>query len=159
MKVDNIALNVLKHHEGVRYKPYRDAVGLWTIGVGHLMYPQQALLKTIKERIAFQLHKEDNRAYSKEEINDILRSDLHRFERGVTRLCSVVLTQGQFNALVSFSFNVGLGAFQRSTLRQKVNRQDWKGCKKEFLKYTKANGKVFKGLVNRRNDEIAMFES
>ena len=159
MNVSDKLIHMLQHHEGVRYKPYRCPAKLWTIGVGHLMYPQQALLKTIKERIAFQLHKEDNRTYSKEEINDILRSDLHRFERGVTRLCSVVLTQGQFNALVSFSFNVGLGTLQRSTLRQKVLRGDKEGAAEELLKYCMAGGKILKGLQNRRIDERAMFLS
>jgi lysozyme len=61
------------------------------------------------------------------------------------------------DALVSFSFNVGLGTLQRSTLRQKHNRGDYKGAAEEFLKYTKAGGKVLKGLVNRRNDERALY--
>ena len=75
------------------------------------------------------------------------------------RSCPVKLTQGQFDALVSFSFNLGLGGLQRSTLRQKVLRGDFEGASEEFLKYTIAGGKVLKGLVNRRNDEKALFLS
>ena len=93
------------------------------------------------------------------EVDDILRDDLNRFERGVERYCPVPLTQGQFDALVSFSFNVGLGTLQRSTLRQKVLRGDMEGAAEELLKYTIGGGKVLKGLVNRRNDERAMFLS
>ena len=84
---------------------------------------------------------------------------LERFERGVERYCPVKLTQGQFDALVSFSFNLGLGGLQRSTLRQKVLRGDFEGAAEEFLKYTIAGGKVLKGLVSRRNDERALFLS
>jgi lysozyme len=61
------------------------------------------------------------------------------------------------DSLVSFSFNLGLGTLQRSTLRQKHNRGDYEGAAEEFLKYTKAGGKVLKGLVNRRNDERALY--
>ena len=105
------------------------------------------------------LKPEDFRVWSLEEINDILRKDLASFERGVVRFCPVPLTQGMLDGLVSFSFNVGLGTLQRSTLRQKLNRGDKEGAAEEFLKYTIAGGKVLKGLVNRRNDERAIFLS
>jgi lysozyme len=94
-----------------------------------------------------------------EEVDDILKRDLDRFERGVERLITAPLSQNQFDALVSFSFNVGLGTLQRSTLRQKINRLDYEGAADEFLKYTMAGGKVFRGLVNRRNDERNLFLS
>jgi lysozyme len=71
----------------------------------------------------------------------------------------VPLTQGQFDALVSFSFNVGLGTLQRSTMRQKVNRGDMEGASEELLKYCMAGGKVLKGLQKRRLDERALFLS
>jgi len=94
-----------------------------------------------------------------EEVDAILRTDLDRFERGVEKFCPVPLTQGQFDALVSFSFNVGLGTLQRSTLRQKVLRGDMEGASEELLKYCMAGGKVLKGLLNRRKDEQAVFKS
>ena len=105
------------------------------------------------------LRPEDDRAFSMDEVDGILRSDLARFERGVAQYCPVPLTQGMFDGLVSFSFNVGLGTLQRSTLRQKVLRGDKEGASEELLKYCMAGGKVLKGLQNRRIDERALFLS
>lgn len=156
MKVSDRAIKMIKHHEGVRQKPYRCPAKLWTIGVGHVLYPEQGKMK-IEQRDGFALKPEDNRIFTMEEIDGILKSDLQRFERGVATYCPVGLTQGQFDALVSFAFNVGLGTLQRSTLRQKVLRDDFEGAADEFLKYCMAGGKVLKGLQNRRNDERALF--
>jgi lysozyme len=100
-----------------------------------------------------------DRVLSAAEIDEILRKDLNRFEAGVLRLIKVELTQGQFDALVSFSFNVGLGNLQNSTLRMKINRGDYEGAAEQFLVWTKAGGKVLKGLVIRRTHEKEMFES
>jgi lysozyme len=94
-----------------------------------------------------------------EEVDAILRADLARFEKGVAIYCPVALTQGQFDALVSFSFNVGLGTLQRSTFRAKLNRGDMEGAAEELLKYCMAGGKVLRGLQNRRIDERALFLS
>jgi GH24 family phage-related lysozyme (muramidase) len=149
---------MIKHHEGVRLKPYRCPANLWTIGVGHVMYPEQGKLP-LAERMKVNLRVEDFRPFTQKEVDDILRSDLARFESGVAKYCPVALTQGEFNALVSFSFNVGLGTLQRSTLRQKVLRGDMEGAGQELLKYNKAGGKVLRGLDNRRKDELAMFMS
>ena len=158
MNISARCIEDIKHHEGVRQKPYRDSVYLWTVGVGHLMYDSQAKLP-VDQRMAVQLLPQDNRTFSMEEVNAILRSDLARFERGVSTFCPVPLTQGNFDGLVSFAFNVGLGTLQRSTLRQKVLRGDMEGAADEFLKYNKAGGKVLNGLVTRRNDERALFLS
>ena len=113
----------------------------------------------LEDRDSFPVRVEDMRLYPMEEVDAILRADLARFERGVSGFCPVPLTQGQFDALVSFSFNVGLGTLQRSTLRQKVLRGDMEGAAKELLKYCMAGGKVLKGLQNRRIDERALFLS
>jgi lysozyme len=156
MKVSAKAVKMIQHHEGVRQKPYRCPAKLWTVGVGHVLYPEQGKLK-INERDGFALKIEDFRVFSMEEVDAILRTDLDRFERGVEKFCPVPLTQGQFDALVSFSFNVGLGTLQRSTLRQKVLRGDMEGASEELLKYCMAGGKVLKGLLNRRKDEQAVF--
>ena len=158
MNVSPKAVAMIKHHEGVRQKPYRCPAKLWTVGVGHVLYPEQAKLP-IDQRDAVNIRIEDFRIFSMEEVDAILRSDLDRFERGVERYITAPFTQGMFDALVSFSFNVGLGTLQRSTLRQKLNRGDKEGAADEFLKYTIAGGKVLKGLVNRRNDERAIFLS
>lgn len=156
MNVSALAIATIKHHEGVRFKPYLCPARLHTVGVGHVMYPDQAKLP-LDQRSSVMLKPEDNRQFTQEEVDGILRHDLDRFERGVERFCPVPLTQGQFDALVSFAFNVGLGTLQRSTLRQKVLRGDMEGAAEELLKYCMAGGKILKGLQNRRNDERALF--
>jgi GH24 family phage-related lysozyme (muramidase) len=93
------------------------------------------------------------------EVDEMLAKDLGSFEAGVRRLCPDGLTPGRFGALVSFAFNVGLGNLQRSTLRMKHNRGDYDGAAEAFLDWTKAGGKVLKGLVTRRNDERALYLS
>ena len=158
MKISAKCLHMIEHHEGVRFKPYQCPAKLWTIGVGHVLYPDQGKLP-MDQRGAYALRPEDNRQFSKEEVNGILRGDLDRFERGVARFCPVPLTQGMFDGLVSFSFNVGLGTLQRSTLRQKLLRGDKEGAAEELLKYCMAGGKVLRGLQNRRIDERALFLS
>jgi len=158
MKVSDKAKGVIKHHEGVRQRPYRCPAKLWTIGVGHVLYPEQGAMK-LELRDGFALKDADNRLFSMEEVDAILSADLERFERGVEKFIPVQLTQGQFDALVSFSFNVGLGTLQRSTLRQKVLRGDMEGAAQEFLKYCMAGGKPLKGLQNRRIDERVLFLS
>ena len=166
MNVSEHALTLIKHHEGVRYKPYRCPAKLWTVGVGHVLYQDQIKLPVVAKegytgplRKDYPLRPEDNRVWSMEEIDDILQRDLVTFERGVKRFCPVELTQGMLDALVSFSFNAGLGTLQRSTLRQKLLRGDKEGAADGFLLYTMGGGKVLKGLVNRRNDERALFLS
>jgi lysozyme len=157
MPVSKKALQMIRHHEGVRLKPYQCPAKLWTIGVGHVIDANHCKLK-IEERVGLPCPAGWNRVFTMEEVDAILAKDLERFERGVLKYCPAAGTkQGWLDALVSFSFNVGLGTLQRSTLRQKFNRQDYVGAADEFLKYTKAGGKVLKGLVNRRNDERALF--
>jgi len=158
MNISEKCLHMIRHHEGVRTKPYQCPAKLWTIGVGHVMYPEQGKLK-IDDRNAFQTKPEDMRVYTMEEVDAILRSDLRRFEQGVAKFCPVPFTQGMFDGLVSFSFNVGLGTLQRSTLRQKLLRGDKEGAAEELLKYCMAGGKVLKGLQKRRIDERALFMS
>lgn len=158
MKASKKLLDMLKHHEGVRYKPYQCPALLWTIGVGHVLYPEQAKLP-MGQRKAYPLRPEDNRTWSKEEVDSILAKDVERFERGVERFVPVKLTQSEFDCLVSFSFNLGLGTLQRSTIRQALLRGDKVTAMQSLRKYNKAGGKVLKGLDNRRKDEEALFWS
>lgn len=159
MKVSDKARELIKHHEGVRNKPYLCPAKLWTVGVGHVLYPEQAKLK-IEDRKTIWLHPEDNRVWTAEQIDALLNFDLARFERGVARLCpSSTLNQNHFDALVSFSFNVGLGSLQKSSLRMKYNRGEYEAAAGEFLKWAKAGGKVLPGLLKRRSDEKALFLS
>ena len=156
-KVSSECIEMIKHHEGVRTRPYRCPASLWTVGVGHLLYPEQAKLP-IAERLQFPLRSEDNRVWTLPEVDALLAKDLAKFERGVARFCnSSFAHQGQFDALVSFAFNVGLGNLQRSSLRMKHNRQEYEAASDEFLKWTKAGGKVLRGLVIRRNDERRLY--
>ena len=158
MKVSNEALRMIKHHEGVRFKPYRCPAKLWTVGVGHVLYPDQGRLP-LDQRDTYPLEPNDNRTFSKDEVNGTLNTDLIRFEVGVARLLPLVLTQNQNDALVSFSFNLGLGRLQGSTLRSKVLRREMEAAADEFLKFTKGGGKILPGLVKRRCDERALFLS
>lgn len=147
MKASDKCLKMLAHHEGVRQKPYKCPAGLWTVGVGHLIGDGKSLPDSW------------NRTFSLEEVYAILAKDVARFERGVTRLITSPLTQGQFDALISFSFNLGLGCLQRSTVRSAINRGDKEAAMQSLRKYNKAGGKVLKGLDNRRKDEEALFWS
>ena len=145
MKISQKGLKLIEHFEGCKLTPYRDCVGLWTVCIGHLIGDGHTLPN------------DWNRTFTLEEAYALLAKDVARFERGVERYCPNRLTQSCFDALVSFSFNLGLGTLQRSSLRQKVNRGDWDGAKKVLLKYNKANGKVLKGLDLRRKAEARLF--
>lgn len=159
MKTSERCKLLIKHHEGVRLRPYRCPAGLWTVGVGHVLYPKQALLK-MPERASFPLLPEDAYPHTMDEVDALLASDLKRFERGVARYCPAsVDNQNQFDALVSFAFNTGLGTLQRSVLRLKYNRGDVEGAAEEFLKYVRGGGKILPGLVKRREDERVLFLS
>ena len=159
MKVSAAAIQMIKHHEGVRTKPYRCPALLWTVGVGHVIDPSHTAVK-YEERKSLPIPAGWDRVLSMGEVDSILAQDLARFERGVARLCPAALgNQGIFDALVSFSFNVGLGNLQRSGLRMKTNRGDFDEAADEFLKWTKAAGRVLPGLVKRRKDEQALYLS
>jgi lysozyme len=158
MKVSDKTIHMIKHHEGVRTRPYQCPALLWTVGVGHVIDPNHAKVK-LADRKQLPIPAGWDRVLSQEEVDQILRQDLARFEAGVMRLCPKGASQGQFDALVSFAFNVGLGNLQNSTLRQKHNRGDYEGAAEEFLKWNKAGGKVLKGLDNRRKDERALYIS
>ncbi len=158
MKVSQKCIEQIKKDEGVRNKPYQCPALLWTVGVGHVIDPNHAKVP-MADRKALPIPAGWDRVLSADEIDEILRTDLNRFEQGVLRLIKVPLTQGQFDALVSFSFNVGLGNLQNSTLRMKVNRSEFEAAAEQFLVWTKAGGKVLPGLVKRRTHEKEMFES
>ena len=148
MNVSKAGIALIKHHEGVRSRPYRCPANLWTVGVGHLIGDGKSLPDSW------------NRTFSQEEIDGILKSDLRRFELGVHKMLpNVRLRQSEFDSIVSFCFNLGLGCFQRSTLRQALLRGDKKAAMESLVKYCRAGGKILKGLQTRRLDERALFES
>ena len=146
MKVSDKLIKLLRHHEGVRNKPYQCPAKLWTVGIGHLIGDGKTLPP------------EWNKTFTNEEIDAILKRDLNRFELGVHKMLpNVFLRQHEFDALVSFCFNLGLGCFQRSTIRQALLRGDKEAAMESLVKYCKAGGKILKGLQNRRLDERKLF--
>ena len=151
-------IEMIKHDEGVKTRPYQCPALLWTVGVGHVIDPMHARVK-LEDRKALPIPAGWDRTLSMDEVNDILKKDLARFEAGVMRLCPKTEKQSHFDALVSFSFNVGLGNLQNSTLRMKHNRGEFDAAAEEFLKWNKAGGKVLKGLDKRRKGEKALYES
>jgi lysozyme len=147
VKVSERAIKLIKHHEGVRNRPYRCPANLYTVGVGHLIGDGKSLPDSW------------NRTFSQEEIDGILKSDLRRFELGVHKMLpNVPLRQHEFDAIISFCFNLGLGCFQRSTLRQALLRGDKKAAMESLVKYCRAGGKILRGLQIRRLDEKALIE-
>jgi len=158
MKISDAGLTIIKKFEGFRSKPYLCPARIWTVGYGHVLYPEQLRLK-MDERLSYPLKSEDNRIFTKEEIDGLLLGELGKYERGVERLCPGLLTSNQFSAFCSFAFNVGLGCFQRSTIRSAFNRGDVDTAAETFLKYNKAGGKELRGLTLRRHAERALFLS
>ena len=159
MKTSDIGIYLIKFFEGVRYKPYICSGNVWTVGCGHALYPRQ-LVMNLADRKEYKLKPEDNRIWTKEEVDGLLKYDLQRFEAGVLRLLGTVQPkQSEFDALVSFSFNLGLGTFQRSTVRSAFLRDDKTRAGEVLLKYCRAGGRILKGLQRRRLAEHAMFMS
>jgi lysozyme len=157
MKISERGLAVIKKYEGFYAKPYLCPAILYTIGYGHVLYPEQARLPLDKRKL-WELHPNDNRTWTKEEINELLIKDIARFERGVTMLFPVSyrFTQGMFDALCSFAFNLGIGALQRSTVRSALLRNDKKMAGESLLRYCRAGGKILKGLQLRRQAEYKL---
>jgi lysozyme len=111
-------------------------------------------------RKEYPLKAEDNRVWTKQEIEDLFAEDVRVFERGVLRLVpNSADSQGRFDALVSFAFNAGLGNLQRSSIRMKANRDDHEGAAEAFMTWVKGGGKVLPGLVKRRTDEKLLYLS
>jgi GH24 family phage-related lysozyme (muramidase) len=129
------------------------------------MYADQLSLPNVRKegytgliRSDYQLKQEDARVWSKDELVDLFKSDINTFERGVLRLSpNLANHQSKFDSVVSFAYNAGLGNYQRSTIRMKVNREDWEGAAEAFMSWTKAGGKEVAGLVKRRKAEVALF--
>ena len=139
MKISANGLGLLIHFEGFRDKAYRDSAGVWTIGYG-----------STKGVHAGQRITRDQAAIR-------LADDVAKAEADVSLLVNVPLTQGQFDALVSFVYNLGAGALARSTLIRRLNSGDYSGAADEFMKWVKAGGRRLQGLVRRRAAERALF--
>ena len=138
-------IDLIKRFEGFEPEIYLDAAGLPTIGYGHLL--QQGENKMFAGGI------------SEAAGEALLIKDVGIAERAVLRLIRVPLTDGQFDALVSFTFNLGGGALQRSTLRRKVNREEHSDVPAEFMRWVWAGGRKLRGLVRRRRAEAKLYQT
>ena len=132
-------LELIKSFEGLRLRAYLCPAKVWTIGYGHTGDVRGGQVIT------------------QSQADDLLKQDLRRFEIAVRKLVKVPLTQNQFDALVSFAYNVGEAALSRSTLLRKLNAGDLAGTKLEFAKWNKGGGKVLAGLTRRRDAEANLF--
>ena len=143
MKISQAGLGLIKRFEGCELEAYQDAVGIWTIGYGHTGPDVHEGLKITQAQ-----------------ADAILAKDVERFASGVAANVRVALTQSEFDALVSFAFNVGLTAFRTSTLLKLLNdNSDRSVVATQFLRWNKAGDKVLEGLTKRRNAEKELFLS
>jgi lysozyme len=141
VKCSQEGLELIKKFEGCKLKSYKCPAGVWTIGYGHT--------EDIKE----------GDIVSPEEANKLLRADVFKFEEYVTDNVMVNLTQNQFDALVAWTFNLGVGNLRNSTMLKKLNNADYTSVPFEMKRWNKAGGKTLDGLVRRRQAESLLFES
>jgi GH24 family phage-related lysozyme (muramidase) len=141
MKISDKGLSLIKRFEGLYLQQYKCPAGYWTIGYGHLIARGEQIPLVVTEA--------DADAWLQKDVGDA--------ERAVGRLVRVAINQNQFDALVSFTFNLGAGALQRSTLRAKLNRGEYDDAASEFSRWTLAGGRRLPGLVKRRAAEKLMF--
>lgn len=145
MKTSQDGINLIKFYEGCRTKAYLDSVNVPTIGYGHTKGVKLGMIIT------------------ETKAEELLKQDLEYFENKVLDLVKVNLLQNQFDALVSFTFNLGEGNLKKSTLLKKLNntvyfrKEEIESIADEFLKWNKAGGRVLSGLTKRRLAERMMF--
>ena len=131
---------MIKECEGLRLKAYQDAVGVWTIGYGTTRGVKPGQIITT------------------DEAQELLEADVMRFEPEVHRLVKVDLNSNQWDALLSFTYNLGASNLASSTLLKKLNSGDYAGAASEFERWVHAGGRRLEGLVRRRKAERTMFE-
>ena len=145
MKTSDNGKKLIKKYEGFSSTPYLCPAKVPTIGYGATYYPSGKAV-TLKDT-----------PITEKQADEMLSFMLVKYENAVSRYVSVPLTQNQFDALVSFCYNVGQYNLLSSALIKKLNNKDYKGASNEFLKWNKSGGKVLQGLANRRKDEIEVF--
>jgi len=133
------ALHLIKHYEGLQLKAYQDAVGVWTIGWGHTKTARKGMVVTESQAEA------------------LLLDDIAEHAHGVAGALKVKVEQHQFDALVSFAFNVGVGAFTNSTLLKLLNDGNERAAASQFDRWVYAGGQKLGGLVKRRTSERILF--
>jgi lysozyme len=144
VRTSDSGLEFIRHHEGLETKAYPDPGSSdghpWTIGVGHTRGVKKGDTCTVEQAMVW------------------LREDVRDAEAAVLRLVKVPLSQDQFDALVSFVFNVGAGALEKSTLLRMLNSGDYFGAAVQFERWNKNDGRVMAGLTRRRKEERDLFE-
>lgn len=138
-EINKTGLDLIKHFEGFYSDAYLCPAGVWTIGYGHTRGVEQGQTVT------------------REEAEALLHEDLAQAQTAVDRYITVPLTQNQFAALVSFTFNLGAGSLQTSTLRRKLNAKEYDAVPSELARWVKGGGRTLAGLVRRRAAEGDLF--
>ena len=138
--------NLLKKFEGCKLKAYKCPADVWTIGYGHTSAAGEPLVK-------------EGMTITQAEAEAILKRDLVKYETPVANLVKVDLEQNQFDVLVDFAYNAGVGNLKTSTLLKKVNAGDFDAVPTELMKWTKGGGKELPGLVRRRQAEVAWWNA
>jgi lysozyme len=146
MNVNNLtagasARKIIEHYESCRFEAYQDQVGIWTIGYGHTkgVYPGQVI--------------------NMDQVLEFLTEDLVNSETCVNKLVTVKLSQLQFDALISFTFNLGCGHLQESTLLKLLNQREYNQVSTQMARWNMAGGVIAKGLVYRRQTEGILFDT
>lgn len=156
MQMSENGLELLKQWEGFKSKMYKDSAGLPTIGVGHLLTKSELTSGKITIN---NVSVEYANGLTDQQILDLLSQDVDPAAAAVTARVKVTLSQNQFDALVSFTFNVGIGAFSGSTLLKVLNQGQYNQVPDQLLRWNKAGGKVVPGLTNRRQNEIKLWNA
>ncbi|HCV50124.1 MAG TPA: lysozyme [Saprospirales bacterium] len=141
MKISEQGLELIKHFEGCELEAYKCAAGVWTIGYGHI--------KTAVE----------GKVITQEEADNLLVEEIIEYEDYVRAAVKVPLKQYQFDALVSWTFNLGNGNLNASTMLKVLNREEYEGVPAQMARWNKAGGKVLEGLIRRREAEGLLFEN
>ena len=146
MEVNTAGRDLIKQFEGCKLKAYKCPAGLWTISWGLTFYPDGTKIK-------------EGDVITQQQAEDYFNQVVDAFAKQVDVLVKSNVTANNFSAIVSFAFNVGMGNFRRSTLLRKVNANPKDpSIKAEFMKWTRANNVVLKGLVRRREAEAKLYE-
>ena len=145
MDISIYGLRLLAKHDGLSLKAYKCPAGVWTIGYGNTYYEDGTKVK-------------EGDLVTRQRAEELLRVIANDFAKNVDALVKPKLTMQQFDALVSFAYNVGIANFAKSTLLKKVNANPLDSTiRAEFEKWNKANGRVLKGLVTRRKEEADLY--
>jgi len=140
MEISQEGLSLIKKFEGCELESYKCAAGVWTIGYGSTNGIEEGM------------------EISQERADMLLLEDVEIFEEAVNKLVEVPLEQNQFDALVSWTFNLGSTNLQNSTLLKVLNNEDYEGVPSQIKRWNKAGGEVLQGLVRRREAEALLFE-